>query len=57
VGQNDHDPEGKKSPTPEGKQDQQRRRKKSFQQKFGRKSTGKKIQFQTGALTAFSSRR
>src|SRR5690242_17481330 len=36
---------------------QERRRKKSFQQKFGRKTHRKKIQFQTGAVTAFSFRR
>jgi len=57
VGQNDHDPDGKKSRTPEAEKAQERRRKKSFQQKFGRKTHRKKIQFQTGAVTAFSSRR
>ena len=57
-GPNDHDPEVKKSPTlGKERRTRQRRRKKSFQQKFGRKSTGKKIQFQTGAVTAFSFRR
>jgi hypothetical protein len=56
VGQNDHDPEGKKSRTPKGgKKDQERRRKKSFQQKFGRKSTGRKYNFKPAPLLHFHS--
>jgi len=57
VGQNDHDPEGKKSRTPEGEEGPGTKKEEELSAEVRKKIHRKKIQFQTGAPTALSFRR
>jgi len=57
VGENDHDPEGKKSRTPEGEEGPETKKEEEPSAEVRKKIQRKKIQFQTGAVTAFSFRR
>jgi hypothetical protein len=57
VNPNDHDPEGKKSRTPEGEEGSGTKKEEKLSAEVQKQIHRKKIQFQTGAITAFSFRR
>ena len=56
-GQNDHDLEGKKSRSPEGEEEPGTKKEEEISAEVPEENPPKKIQFQTGAVTAFSFRR